>query len=287
MKKLILIIVGLYIILDISAQEYKVKKDIVYAAGIQIGTVEGEIGLLKVTNLTFKTNEGNSIFSIKSHSYNPRCPMFDNIYCYIIRFGDTQKEFMMLDTNTRCFNARCLLNQLAKDSVISFDGKYIENQDRIIGRYNYGKKFEEDSSKIERELENISAALKSSKLYRDQSKPIVIIDEQKQEYFQDDAVIYEIVQDDVVIADVIVGRVILKSGDIEMTYIVRKKLGKSFNGEDKYYAAYYSVPSLQSGIMSTKTIYTFSDRKYHQIEYFEPKNTIRTILTWLIKNGYI
>lgn len=285
MKKTTILLILTFLVFSLNAQKIKIKKDIIYKDKIEIGRTEGKLAFFITQKDSLKIFGLNNdlIMTIRLANFDLKNPLFKEYSWYEIRFGDTNKKFALNNSGQVTSSESQTLKILSEKFEFEFDGKPIQNQDYLISKYNYHDTFVADTTAKRAEEAFHSQTLINNEILRDKTKPVKFITVSKDKFLD----VYNIVQDNTVIAKLAkeykrnMDGTIIESTTYRFSEILYEPIGEK--GITELYAALITL--------ETNTTYgylfTFADKKSHQIKFEANQNIDNELLKILLKKNYL
>ena len=290
MKKIIIVLFAIFIGFAANAQKFKLKKDILTKDKIEIGKVEGTLWKMGNDGATVFGLNNELILKIKLNEHKFDNPLYKTLKWYEFSFGPG-KEFLFNHNNSAITSVPQILKVLTQKYEFEFNGKPIENQDEIISKYNYKDELEKIIKENDLKDSKYAKILADNEIQRDRSMPI------KYKTLKEE----ELVLEQLILQDTISKNVNLIIGSFTREY--KRDLGSTVNkaveywfmerfsrpqGDEKlteYYAAGVIIDN--PFYAHDCEVYTFVDKKTHEIKIEDPLKAEKTIIKFLVNNGYL
>ena len=133
---------------QVSAQKYKIKKDIVFKNGVEIAKINGK---LKSGEASIEDLQGNSLLHIKINKYDKTIPGAKPVSWFSFNFPQFEKEFSIALKATYFSTKQILKHELHKKGVHFYEDGIHEEE--LAALEDDSKKIKEDTSKIVKSIE--------------------------------------------------------------------------------------------------------------------------------------
>jgi hypothetical protein len=293
MKKIIIILLVVFIGFGANAQKFKAKKGILTLDKVEIGKVEGTLWKMGDDGATIFGLNNEVILKIKLNEHDFDNPLYKTLKWYDFSFGPG-KEFMLNHLNSTMTSIPQILKILTKKYGFEFNGSVIENQDELISKNNYKDELEKIIKDNDLTDSKYAKILADNEIQRDRLMPIKYKTLQKDELILKKRIMQDTLSIDDEKNNIIIGfftreykRNLGSTVTNEIEYWFTEKFSRP-QGEEKlteYYAAGVIIEN--SMLVNDCEVYTFVDKKTHKVKIKDPLTAETTILNFLLDNGYL
>jgi hypothetical protein len=290
MKKIIIVLLATFIGFGANAQKFKVKKGILTLDKVEIGKVEGTLWKMGDDGATVFGLNNEVILTIKLNEHDFDNPLYKTLKWHEFSFGPG-KEFLFNHNNAAITSVPQILKILTKKYGFEFNGGIIENQDELISKYNYKDELEKIIKDNKATDSKYATILANNEIKRDRLMPVKYKTENKE----------ELVLEQLILQDTISKNEYYIIGSYKREY--KRDLGSTVNKEVEYWfmerfshpqgdekiKEYYAAGVIIDNPFYAKDceVYTFVDNKTHEIKIEDPLKAEKTIINFLLDNGYL
>ncbi|MBU8893533.1 MAG: hypothetical protein KOO66_12200 [Bacteroidales bacterium] len=290
MKKIIIVLIALFIGFSANAQKFKAKKGILTKDKIEIGKVEGSLWKMGNDGATVFGLNNEIILKIKLNEHNFDNPLYKTLKWYEFSFGP-DKDFIFNHLNSAITSVPQILKVLTKKYGFEFDGSIIENQDELIAKYNYKAELEQGIKAKNLADSKYAKILGDNEIQRNRLMPIKYKTLKKEELVLEQLILQDTIRKD---ANIIIGsfkreykRDLGSTVNKEVEYWFMERFSQP-QGDDKL-KEYYAAGVIIDNPFYAKDceVYTFVDKKTHEVKIKDPLKAEKTIIKFLLNNGYL
>lgn len=286
MKKLLNISILLLIAATLCAQKLKIDDGTISIDKVPIAKIEGESGLFKGIDLTYKSLDGQPLFRLKLKSSNYFIPTHESLWWYDIEFFKPAVRVNYLPKEAIKYSEKKMSEWL----FITIDPKLLKNNEidtaalrTFIAANDASEKIKLDTLAYAVYEATLINQLITSKITRDTKKPIICKELGSDGFYTTKTTLYDILQDGVVLAKI--EKTIDKSStSYTGTFKVYKKYTQPLEIDGKSFteglAAFVKVGNYG-------TITTIQDKKHNKVEFTIGENSQQQIAEFLVAGGYL